>query len=234
MGNNALYLKVKADLLNLIDSNRYNIGDRLLPELQLCKDLGVSRAALRKALDDLQNEGYILRVQGSGTILLKKRERYKLDLSRLGSAADIISGYTAMNIDYFKINEITAGSKYAGILGVDPEERLLDVERIRSLDDVPAIYTHDLLVKSRINFKENLYAEIAISLSKTMGWDIEQCDTNIWFCTADDVLSDKLSIPVGTALLCLEEIACGKDGLPLGYSFDYYIADLFDFHLIRR
>jgi len=123
MGQNFLHMKVKTDLLNIFDSNHYNVGDRLLPELQLCKDLNVSRAALRKVLDELQNEGYIHRVQGSGTVLLKKRKRYKLDLSLLGSAADTISGHTAMNISYFMINEIAAGDRYASILNVSPYER---------------------------------------------------------------------------------------------------------------
>jgi len=67
-----------------------------------------------------------------------------------------------------------------------------------------------------------------------MGWDVEKCDASIRFYTADNLLAEKLNIPPDTALLYIEEIARGKDELPLGYSRDFYIADLFDFHLLRR
>jgi len=233
-GNSIQYLKVKSDLLNIIDSNQHQIGDRLMPELELCKELNVSRAALRKVLDELQQEEFISRVQGSGTVILKKRSKYTLDLSIFGGAAETLSGYDTLGIEFFKINEIAAGEKFSTLLEVGTEDRLLDVERIRCLDGIPAIYSHNVLVKDRIGYTENLYAEIANSLSKTMGWNVETCDAIIHFRTADADLSEKLRIPHGAPLLLVEEIARQKDGLPLDYSLDYYVTDLFNFHISRR
>jgi len=231
---NGLHLKLKSRLLNIIGSNRYRIGDRLLPEMELCKELDVSRAALRKVLDELQSEGYIQRVQGSGTIILKKRSKYVLNLSVFGGAAETISGHKDLGIEFFKINEIVAGNNYANLLQVGTDERLLDLERIRTLDGIPAIYTHNVLVKSRMDYQENLYAEIANSLSKTMNWHVETCDADIRFCAADTCLSEKLRIPAGAPLLLVEEIARQNDGLPLDYSQDYYVNDLFEFRIVRR
>ncbi|MGI6403074.1 MAG: GntR family transcriptional regulator [Oscillospiraceae bacterium] len=220
-------------MLNMIDSDQYEIGDKLMPELELCKQLEVGRTALRHILDELQNEGYIQRIQGSGTIILKKRTKYALNLSNLGSAAELISGYEVLNTEYFKITEIEAGSKYAERLMVEPDERLLHVERVRSLDGTPAIYTHNVLVKNRIGYHENLYAEIANSLSDTMGWHVETCDASLRLCTADEFLSEMLRTSPGTSLLLVEEIARQPDGMPLDYCHDYYVADLFDFQITR-
>jgi len=228
------HLRLRAAVFSLLDGSRYQVGDRLLPELELCRELDVSRAALRKVLDEMQSEGYIRRVQGSGTVLLRKRQKFVLDLSIFGGAAETISGHSVLGIEYFKINEIDAGGAYASLLEVEPDDRLLVLERVRTLDDTPAIYTHNVLVKSRIDYQENLYAEIANSLSKTMGWHVETCDANILFCVADEDISRKLRIPHGSPLLRVEEIARQKDGLPLDYSLDYYIADLFNFQITRR
>lgn len=226
------HLKLRAIVLNLIDS-QYQVGDKLLPELELCKQLDVGRAALRNVLDELQNEKYIQRIQGSGTTILKKRTKYILNLSNLGSAAELISGYETLNTDYFKITEVAAGTRYAEKLMVDPEERLLNVERVRSLDGTPAIYTYNMLVKNRISYHENLYADIANSLSKTMGWSVETCDVSLRICTAEGILFERLRTSPGASLLLVEEIARQKDGLPLDYSHDYYVADLFEFQITR-
>jgi len=228
------HLKLRAAVFSLLDDGHCQVGDRLPPELELCKEMDVSRASLRKVLDEMQNEGYIRRVQGSGTVLLKKRRKYVLNLSVFGGAAETISGHGVLGIEYFKINEEPAGTMYANLLEVAPDDRLLVLERIRTLDGTPAIYTHNVLVKDRIDYKENLYAEIANSLSKTMGWHIESCDASITFCTADAEMSGKLHVPPGAPLLRVEEIARQKDGLPLDYSLDYYIADLFDFQINRK
>ena len=227
------HANVRAAVLKLIDSRQYQIGDKLPPELELCKKLGVSRAALRNVLDALQGEEYIRRIQGSGTIILKKRTKYILNLSNTGSAAELISGYASLSTEYFKIKEIAAGSEYAERLEVAPDERLLNIERVRSLDDTPAIYTHNVLIKSRIDYHENLYAEIATSLIATMGWRVETCDASISLCAAEGILPQRLRVSPGTSLLLIEEIARQQDGLPLDLSYDYYVADLFDFQIIR-
>ena|GEM_PF-5842582 len=230
---NIQHMKLKATLLKLIDSRQYQIGDKLLPELELCKKLEVSRAALRSVLDELQEEEYIRRIQGSGTVILKKRTKYILNLSHLGSAAELISGYHVLTTEYFKIKEIDAGSEYSERLEVALDERLLHVERVRSLDGMPSIYTHNVLVKSRIGYHQNLYAEIANSLSNTMGWHVETCDASICLCAAEGILSQRLRVSPGTSLLLIEETAKQQDGLPLDHSHDYYVADLFDFQITR-
>ena len=102
-------MKLRATLLNMIDSRELQIGDRLSPELDLCRQLDVSRAALRKVLDELHSEGYIQRVQGSGTVILRKRTKYVLNLSIFGGAAETISGHSVLGIEHFRITEIDAG-----------------------------------------------------------------------------------------------------------------------------
>jgi len=224
-------LQIRDIILNLIDDRR--VGEKLLPEMELCKQLDVSRAALRNVLDELQHEQYIQRIQGSGTIILKKRPRYALDFSHLGSASERISGYEVLNTEHFMITEIVAGDEYAEKLKVEPDERLLNVERVRSLDGTPAIYTCNVLVKSRIGYHENLFAEIANSLSDTMGWQVETCDASFHFCTAEGILLERLRTSPGAPLLLVKETARQHDGLPLDYSHDYYLADLFEFHFTR-
>ncbi len=52
-----------------IEAGRFASGDRLPPERELMVELGVTRTALRKALDRLEHEGRIWRHVGKGTFI---------------------------------------------------------------------------------------------------------------------------------------------------------------------
>ncbi len=59
-------------LRGFIDSHRYAPGDRLPSERDLIVELGMSRSALRKALDALEHEGAIWRHVGKGTFVAQQ------------------------------------------------------------------------------------------------------------------------------------------------------------------
>lgn len=56
-------------LMNFIEMGGFHDGDRLPPERELMVSLGMSRSALRKALDALEHEGRIWRHVGKGTFV---------------------------------------------------------------------------------------------------------------------------------------------------------------------
>ena len=62
-----LYRKVKSEICRQIYDGVYADGDRIPSERKLSEDLGVSRVTVRKALQLLEEERIISRVQGSGT-----------------------------------------------------------------------------------------------------------------------------------------------------------------------
>lgn len=58
---------VKNYLYQYIRSLEQTGNMKLPPESELSLKLGVSRVTVRRALDELENEGIILRIQGRGT-----------------------------------------------------------------------------------------------------------------------------------------------------------------------
>lgn len=65
----ALYHQLKAILAQKIMNNEWQVGDRLPPEFELCKQYGVSRITVRQALAELEKEGLVKRRQGVGTFV---------------------------------------------------------------------------------------------------------------------------------------------------------------------
>lgn len=72
--------KALALLHDLLAGPQYPLNSRLPPERQLAVDLGVSRAALRGALELLEAEGLLWRHVGQGTFVGSRPIRNKRDL----------------------------------------------------------------------------------------------------------------------------------------------------------
>lgn len=65
-----LYQQAYSLILNRINDIEWTVGSLLPSENELCADLGISRGTLRQALAILENEGYIRREQGRGTVVI--------------------------------------------------------------------------------------------------------------------------------------------------------------------
>jgi len=75
-------------LRDLLTGNRFAGQDRLPPERALSAKLGLSRAALRKALAVLEREGKIWRHVGRGTFLGARPESAPEDVSRVSAVTN--------------------------------------------------------------------------------------------------------------------------------------------------
>jgi len=62
-----LYEKIIADIQEKITNNTYALNDRIPTEFELAEQYQVSRITSKRALEELKNEGYIYRKQGSGS-----------------------------------------------------------------------------------------------------------------------------------------------------------------------
>lgn len=68
-----LYIQIAEGLLDRIESGELVPGDRLPSERELSQMLGVNRMTLRRALDMLESQGFLLRRQGDGTYVSKPK-----------------------------------------------------------------------------------------------------------------------------------------------------------------
>lgn len=69
-----LYVQVQYDLQRRISSGEFKAGESLPTEEQLCRDYGVSRITLRRAVDGLVADLFVVRRQGVGTFVAESRE----------------------------------------------------------------------------------------------------------------------------------------------------------------
>lgn len=70
-----LYQKVKAHVLNRMASGEFGANCRVPSEHELVRELGVSRMTVNRALNDLRQEGVLVRLAGVGTFVAERPPR---------------------------------------------------------------------------------------------------------------------------------------------------------------
>src|SRR5438094_7109241 len=120
-------------VLDLIES--LQVGQAIPPERQLCVRLGVSRLTLRAAVDQLVQEGYLVRRHGSGTFVSQPKIAQQLtltsfteDMRRRGMVADSRT---------ISLENVHAGPQVASGLNISPADRVFQIRRLRLPHDEP-------------------------------------------------------------------------------------------------
>ncbi len=67
----SFYKQVKQKILEKIESGNYKPDERIPSERELCDTYSVSRTTIRKAIDELESEGFLNRQSGRGTFVAK-------------------------------------------------------------------------------------------------------------------------------------------------------------------
>lgn len=72
------YIQIKTDLQNKIKEEKFLLGARIPSETDLQKEYKVSRHTVRLAINHLVNEGYVKKIQGSGTYVSNAYQSKKM------------------------------------------------------------------------------------------------------------------------------------------------------------
>ena len=68
---NPLYYQLYAQLKHAIEVGNFSLNEQLLSERQLAAHYGISRSTVRKALFQLENDGYVQAEHGRGNFVAK-------------------------------------------------------------------------------------------------------------------------------------------------------------------
>jgi len=100
--DSSLYLSLKKKICEKIFKGIYKDGESIPPERTLAENLNISRVTVRKALDLLQKDGIVERVQGSGNIVKLQETGYEGTMDIIALLAPAHNPFFASFIDYFQ------------------------------------------------------------------------------------------------------------------------------------
>jgi GntR family transcriptional regulator len=230
------YYALKNYVLEMIDREEYAIDQAIPSERTLIDHFGISRITVRKAIDELVNEGYLYRLQGKGTYV--KGDKVKQDLFMITSCTqDIINhGMTpSRKVIQSRVDGCRADT--ARILQIGSEERVFILERVYYANFEPLNCTLTILpyryfpeIEKSDFGKESLYDV----LEKKYGVRITKATRSLEARLALEDVAQKLDLHAGAPLLLFEAVTYGVvDGkeVPIEFFESHYRTDRFKFYI---
>src|SRR4030067_2931065 len=131
--------QVKGLIRRRIERGEWPVGDQLPVESDLCRMFEVSRTVVRQALRDLSDEGIVARRKGQGTFVAEPKIGESLVQRLSGFYQDMTERGHAPVSQVLKQEVVRASAKVAGHLGLPREAPVIEVERLRFVNDEPIV-----------------------------------------------------------------------------------------------
>lgn len=212
---------------------------KLPSENEIATKLGISRLTIREALTVLENEGLILKNQGSSTTITTFARRLSENVDYKGELGSFIedSGAEA-GVDILEQKFVDVYGDTASKLGLQFGEFIFYVEKLFLADGKPAAmcinrvakkYLSDCLIK-REDLGRSMFDLIEERTNFTFSYD----EMELIPLLVTEKLSQVLRLDVGSPILKVDVIKYSIEGIPLMYNTEYYVDDLIRFTALRN
>lgn len=133
-----LYKQVSQILTEQIKNGNLLSGEKIPSELELMKAFHVSRITIRGAISEMVDDGLLQRHQGKGTFVSNQQEKYELN-DILGLTAACKRTGKTITSKVLSIGKGYLTKKESKFLGVPDSEPIIEITRLRYIDDVPTL-----------------------------------------------------------------------------------------------
>lgn len=224
--NSPLYMQIARKLSDDVRNGRYQVDQALPSERTLSELLDVSRVTARKAIDQLVEQGLVVRRRGSGNYIAPRIEQ---PLSNLSSFSEQLQqrGYRPGS-RWLKRDIVSASAEEQLSLALSPNTKVARLERLRLADDVVMAYEVSVLPHSIVADPQAIGASLYEYLS-SIGRAPVRALQHIRAMNAGAVLAGQLGVPEGQAVLFITRIAYLESGQAVELTHSYCRSDHYDF-----
>ena len=229
--NIPLHVQAEHLLRKLIESDDYKNGKYLPNEIELSKQLGISRNTLRQSINKLVFEGLLVRRKGVGTKVVRKGIVSGVKNWLSFSQEMKVLGVEVRNFELHisrkpMNNEISAFFQKANA----QESRSLVLERVRGSKDYPFVYfisyfNPDLPLTGDEDFSNPLYEMLEEKYDVAVKTSKEEISASL----AGPEIAEKLEIKPEDPILVRKRFVYDVNNVPVEYNIGYYRADSFKY-----
>lgn len=199
----------------------------LPPEQDLAKSLGISRNAVRDALDLLRTEGLVQRKPGQGTFAVTNRAVQGMERLRgLFESLPADAGPVANTVLAAEI--VDAPAFVAERLALPAGSPVVFIERLRTVDEMPLSLDASYLdagVAAPLLDVDLVSTDVFVMLEERLGLRLAHADLSIEAIAADVASARLLAVEPGAPLLLVERLTSLQDGRPVDFEFVRYRGD---------
>ena len=223
-----LYQRVFGVLYQRIRSGDYPVGQALDTEDQLAAEFSVSKATIRKAVDELVARGLVVRRQGRGTFVREEAVR-EIDNVFVGSLIDLISGTPKMPIlDTAVERGVRFPNSVRADLGSGQESGTV-VRNRRTTGGTVFVYSVHYLSPAIEPFADDprLRTEGLTSVLYSSDVVLKGAEQSVSAQLADTEVGEQLDIGLGAPVLFSKRVLYSTDG-PIDVVHSWYRGDLYE------
>jgi GntR family transcriptional regulator len=221
LGFRPLYRQVEDVLRQRIGSGVWKSGDMLPSEFELAADLGASQGTVRKALNRMEADNFVFRVQGRGTFVARHDDaRILFQFFKLTPDEGKPRFPDSQVLD---VTVVPADRQTAEALDLAPRARVIVLNRLRTIAKEVCIVERIALPYSRFTGLEkdeipnNLYERYRSKFGVTVARAVERLKA----VAATRREAKHLSVKVGEPLLLIQRIAYDIEGAPTEWRSSY-------------
>ena len=211
-----------------LESGEWRPGEAIPSEMELAASYKVSQGTVRKAVDELAAEKYLLRRQGKGTFVATHDEaRAQFRFLRLMPDEGEQEWPASRLLD---CRRGRASAEIARLLELRAGDGLVIIRRVLSLADEPTVFEQIYLPGTLFrNLSAAIFNEYKGSMYKLFetefGTRMIRAEEKIRAVAADAVAAELLHLPLDTPLLCVDRVAYSYGDKPVEYRRGFYRTD---------
>lgn len=232
------YVQVKEALRERIEHGQWRAGDQLPGEIELCRIFDVSRTVVRQALKELTYEGLVIPQKGKGTFVAEPKIVESLVQKLTGFYQDMVDRGLNPVTQVLKQRVAPAGPKVATRLDIEPGTLVIEIDRLRFIQDEPIVLVTTYLPYALCSkllhadlSRQSLYA----FLERECGLVIARGHRTIEAVPANEYEARLLQLEKGAPLILLDSVSYLNDGTPIEYYHALHRGDRsqFEVELVR-
>ena len=232
-----LYMQIKEHIKAAIQQGVYKAKEKIPTEPELSAEYSVSRITVRRAIEELCGEGYLIKRQGLGTFVSTPRIHRKItegnrleSFSTLCQSCNMVAGAHLLSRQIVPIRQ-----EEQEFFGLGSDALLIYVERLRTADNLPiflenmffpyqtyrGLMTEDLNNRSIFQVMKQIDGRTVNDTSRR----------TLEIAKASPKQAQKLGISTGEPLQSMNCYFIDQEGHPLCIGRQYYVGSRYMFEL---
>ena len=231
-----LYQQLMEDIKYAIEDGKYQPEEKIPSEPELSELYSVSRITVRRAVDELCAQGYLVKKQGKGTFVGRAKLQRKLPGNNTMSFTDVcrLNG-KVHSVRMLTCQEVPARQDEIKFLNLEPGSKLLYIQRLHMADGVPIQLENNFYPLHRFAFlrQEDLEHNSLLQILRERH-GINTCntsDTTVEIVRASPEYAQLLDVPVGEPLFYMNIYFLDYNGQPLFVGRQYIVGKRYVLHI---
>ncbi len=207
------YYQVMVDILDKIKNDIYKVDGQLPSDMEFCSIYGVSRITVRRALAELENDGYIKRIQGKGSFVRFKEINQEMTGFYSFTNETIKMGYVPSSI-FISLDLIIPNNEVQEKLNLQDNEKVYLLERLRLADDKIVVYDHSYISEKKIpGFKKSMISQGSLykALEQYYGFVPNNSEETIEAIAIEEQNAIKMRLKPKTPVLLVKRVSYCDD-----------------------